>query len=92
VRVLSPLEQALELLEDSIRVNGAAEQRRALEQVAEQLELSEWGDSKLAREARVLAWSEDVPPVEQTTSLAARVRDVLPEVEEPSENGDGSAG
>jgi hypothetical protein len=92
VRVLSPLEQALELLEDSIRVNGAAEQRRALEQVAEQLELSEWGDSKLAREARVLAWSEDVPPVEQTTSLAAQVRDVLPEVEEPSENGDGSAG
>ena len=89
VTVLSPLEQALELLENSIRVNGAAEQRRALEQVAEQLELSEWGDSKLAREARVLAWSEDVPPVEMTTSLAARVRSALPEVEEPSENGDG---
>lgn len=89
--VLSPLEQALVLLENSIRVNGAAEQRRALEQVAEQLELSEWGDSKLAREARVLAWSEDVPPVDMTTSLAARVRSALPEDEEPelAQNGDG---
>jgi hypothetical protein len=90
VRVLSPLEQALELLENSIRVDGAPEQRRALEQVAEQLELSDWGDSKLAREARVLAWSEDVPPVEVTTSLAARVRSALPVIEEPSGNGDGS--
>ena len=87
--VLSPLEQALVLLEQSIRTNGAAAQRRALEQVAEQLELSDWGDAQLAREARVLAWSEDVPPVEETTSLAARVRSVLPEVEEPEENGDG---
>jgi hypothetical protein len=92
VRVLSPLEQALELLENSIRVNGAAEQRRALEQVAEQLELADWGDTKLAREARFLAWSEDVPPVEATTSLAARVRDALPEVEEPSQNGAGNVG
>lgn len=91
VHVLTPLEQALELLEQSIRLNGAAEQRRALEQVAEQLELSDWGDPKLAREARVLAWSEDVPPVEVTTSLAARVRGALPVVEQPSENGDGSA-
>ena len=65
VPVLSPLEQALVLLEHSIRTNGAAAQRRALEQVAEQLELSDWGDPKLAREARVLAWSEDVPPVER---------------------------
>ncbi len=87
--VLSPLEQALVLLEHSIRVNGAAAQRRALEQVAEQLELSEWGDPELARDARVLAWSEDVPPVEETTSLAARVRGALPVVEEASENGDG---
>jgi hypothetical protein len=89
IPVLSPLEQALVLLEESIRRNGAAAQRRALEQVAEQLELSDWGDAKLAREARVLAWSEDVPPVDETTSLAARVRSVLPEVEEPEENGGG---
>jgi hypothetical protein len=87
--VLSPLEQALELLEHSIRSNGAAAPRRALEQVAEQLELSDWGDPKLARTARVLAWSEDVPPVEETTTLAARVRSVLPAVEEPEEGGDG---
>jgi hypothetical protein len=87
VPVLSPLEQALVLLEHSIRSNGAAAQRRALEQVAEQLELADWGDARLAREARVLAWSEGVPPVEETTSLAARVRSVLPEVEEPEENG-----
>jgi hypothetical protein len=86
---LSPLEQALVLLEHSIRVNGAAAQRRALEQVAEQLELSDWGDPKLAREARVLAWSEDVPPVEETTSLAARVRSALPVVEQAEQNGDG---
>jgi hypothetical protein len=38
----------------------------------------------------VLAWSEDVPPVELTTRLAARVRSALPVVEEPSENGDGN--
>jgi hypothetical protein len=87
VPVLSPLEQALVLLEHSIRGNGAAAQRRALEQVAEQLELADWGDASLARKARVLAWSEGVPPVEETTSLAARVRSVLPEVEEPEENG-----
>ena len=87
--VLSPLEQALVLLERSIRTNGAADQRRALEQVAEQLELSDWGDPRLAREAKVLAWSEEAPPVEETTSLAARVRGALPEVEEPDENGDG---
>jgi hypothetical protein len=89
VPVLSPLEQALVLLEESIRRNGAAAQRRALEQVAEQLELSDWGDASLAREARVLAWSEDVPPVDETTGLAARVRSVLPDVEEPEENGGG---
>ena len=42
-RVLSPLEQALALLEEAVRVNGAADQRRALELVAEELELAEWG-------------------------------------------------
>ena len=82
---LSPLEQALVLLELSIRTNGAADQRRALEQVAEQLELAEWGDERLAHEAKVLAWSPDAPPIEKTTSLAARVRSALPEVEEPDD-------
>ena len=75
---LSPLEQALILLEQSIRVDGAADQRRALELVAEELELADWGDRDLARTARALAWSEGVPPANETTRLAARVRTALP--------------
>jgi hypothetical protein len=78
--VLSPLEQALALLEESVRSDGAAEQRRALELVAEELELAEWGDQDLARAARALAWSEGVPPVDQTNRLASRVRSALPEI------------
>lgn len=87
--LLTPLEQALVLLEQSIRVDGAADQRRALELVAEELELSEWGDPHLAREARALAWSEGIPRVEETSRLAARVRTVLPREEESAESGDG---
>jgi hypothetical protein len=87
---LSPLEQALVLLEQSIRVDGAADQRRALELVAEELELAEWGDRDLARAVRALAWSKGIPPVEETTGLAARVRAGLPEPVE-IENGDGRA-
>jgi hypothetical protein len=86
---LSPLEQALALLEESVRVDGAEGQRRALELVAEELELAQWGDPDLARTARVLAWSEGVPPLEETSALAARVRSTLPEPEHYSENGDG---
>ncbi len=78
--VLSPLEQALVLLEQSIRVDGASDQRRALELVAEELEQAEWGDPDLARTARVLAWSEGAPPIDETTGLAARVRSSLPVV------------
>ena len=69
---LTPLEQALALLEETVRIDGAGDQRRALELVAE--ELDEWGDADLAGAARVLAWSVGVPRVEQTTALAARVR------------------
>jgi hypothetical protein len=86
---LSPLEQALALLEESVRSNGAEGQRRALELVAEELELAEWGDPDLARTARVLAWSEGVPPPEQTVELAARVRATLPEPEQATDNGGG---
>jgi hypothetical protein len=85
--VLSPLEQALALLEESVRSDGAAEQRRALELVAEELELAEWGDRDLARTARALAWSEGVPPVDQTNRLAARVRSALPEIVAANDNG-----
>ncbi|MFO7571200.1 MAG: hypothetical protein R6W48_01180 [Gaiellaceae bacterium] len=69
---LSPLEQALALLEGSARAEGAGEQRRALELVAEELE--EWGDDELSGAAKVLAWSAGSPRLEQTTELAARVR------------------
>ena len=82
VPVLSPLEQALVLLERSIIVDGAPGQRRALELVAEELDHAEWGDRELARAARSLAWSEDIPPVAETTRLAARVRRALPPPDE----------
>lgn len=75
--VLTPLERALALLEDSARVDGAADQRRALELVAEGL--VDRGDMKLAQTARALAWSEPVPGVEETSGLAARARSALGE-------------
>ena len=87
---LSPLEQALMLLEQSIRVDGAADQRRALELVAEELELADWGDRNLARTARALAWSEGVPPIQETTQLAARVRTALPRVGDAETIGNGN--
>ncbi len=89
---LSPLEQALLLLEESVRLDGPADQRRALELVAEELELAEWGDPALARTARVLAWSEEVPHVSATSDLAARVRVALDERNEGSDNGNGRVG
>jgi hypothetical protein len=74
---LTPIEQALALLEQTVRDDGAGDQRRALELVAEELE--EWGDSDLALAARGLAWSAAAPPVDQTMALAARVRAELDE-------------
>ena len=71
VIVLTPLEQALELLVDAGRADGAQDRRRALELVAEVLDLEH---PELARAARTLAWSEDDPHVEQTSGLATRVR------------------
>jgi hypothetical protein len=73
--VLTPLERALALLEDSARVNGAADQRRALELVA--AALAERGDMKLALASRALAWSEPVPGVRETNGLAVRARSAL---------------
>lgn len=80
---LPPLLQALVLLEDAARADGAEDRRRALELVAEVLR--EHGDSDLARSARALAWSEHDPEVEDTTGLAARVRSTLELEEEPLE-------
>jgi hypothetical protein len=84
---LSPLEQALLLLEESVRDDGPADQRRALELVAEELELADWGDPELGKTARVLAWSEDVPHVSATSDLAARVRSAIDERTEQNGNG-----
>ena len=74
VIVLTPLEQALELLEDASRADGTDDRRRALELVAEVLDLDH---PDLARAARTLAWSEDDPLVEQTSGLATRVRTTI---------------
>ena len=74
----TPLEQALELLEDAARANGAADQRRSLELVAEVL--AERGEEDgLAEAARTLAWSPTAPGPDKTKSLAARVRAALEE-------------
>lgn len=75
--VVTPLERALALLEDPARVDGAGDQRRALELVAKVL--VEGGDMKLARTARAVAWSAPVPGVEETSGLAARARAALGE-------------
>ena len=69
---LTPLEQALEFLEDAVARTG----RRT------DVARSSWSrrcwtrrHPELARAARTLAWSEDDPGVEQTSGLATRVRD-----------------
>ena len=72
---LTPLEQALVLLEDAAKANGAADRRRALELVS--LALGGHGDDDLARSARILAWSEEAPEVDDTMDLAVRVRAAL---------------
>ena len=76
--LLTPLERALELLEDAAGANGAADQRRSLELVAEVL--GERGEEDgLAQTARELAWSPTAPPPDATRQLAARVRAALEE-------------
>lgn len=80
---LPPLEHALVLLEADARANGAADQRRALELVAEEMEAR--GDARLALKARGMAWSEDVPIVSDTRGLAANVRAALAADEEEAE-------
>jgi hypothetical protein len=71
---LPPLIQALALLEQPPAENGTADRRRALELVADALERE---DTRLARAARRLAWSEGTPPVETTSGLASEARSVL---------------
>jgi hypothetical protein len=73
--VLTPLEQALAVLEDPVAANGAADRRRALELVA--AELAGRGNDDLAHTARRLAWSRQVPAVGSTTPLAEQARPAL---------------
>lgn len=73
--VLTSLERALALLELTERVDGAADQRRALELVA--AALAEHGDAKLASTSRALAWSRPVPAVKATNGLAVQARSAL---------------
>jgi hypothetical protein len=88
---LTPLEQALALLEDAAREDGVEERRRSLELVAEVLEEHE--DARdLVHTAKVLAWSEADPEVEDTSGLAARVRTKLIAEAEEHRNGDGDVG
>lgn len=72
---LTPLEHALALLESPAAEDGAADRRRALELVAE--EVADRGERELARAARTLAWSADVPDAEKAGALAVRVRAAL---------------
>jgi hypothetical protein len=85
---LTPLEQALELLEDASLENGVEDRRRSLELVAEVLADHD-GARDIVRTAKVLAWSEEAPEVEDTSGLAARVRSKLFEEAEEQRNGDG---
>ena len=73
--VMTPLDRALALLEDSARLDGAADQRRALELVA--AALVGRGDTKLGHESRALAWSELVPGVRETNGMATQARAAL---------------
>lgn len=72
---LTPLQQALAVLEDPVAANGAADRRRALELVA--AELAVRGNDDLAHAARRLAWSRQVPAVASTTPLAEQARPAL---------------
>jgi hypothetical protein len=73
-RALSPLEQALLVLETAW-ARGAAEQRKALELLAAELESA--GEPPLAGQARELAWSRSAPAPATAETLAARVRAVI---------------
>jgi hypothetical protein len=73
--VLTPLEQALELLENEVSIDGSADRRRALELVA--AELAGRGNHDLALVARSLAWSQQTPLLERTSGVAEEARPAL---------------
>jgi hypothetical protein len=73
--VLTPVEQALAMLEDAVAANGGTDRRRALELLA--AELAGRGSHDLAQTARTLAWSRQSPALERTTPLAEEARPAL---------------
>jgi hypothetical protein len=83
---LPPLELALILLTEEVRANGAADRRRALELVAEEMEARDV--VPLARRARAMAWSEETPTLAETSGLAASVRAQLVLLEPEEEPAD----
>jgi hypothetical protein len=70
----SPLERALLVLE-AAWARGAADQRKALELLAAELESQ--GEPPLAGQARELAWSQTAPEPDAAQTLAASVREVI---------------
>ncbi|MEX2212080.1 MAG: hypothetical protein WD689_10010 [Gaiellaceae bacterium] len=70
----SVIEQALALLEDTRREDGAPDRRRALELIADELAAR---SDPLARTGQALAWSEDMPPAAETRGFAAGAREAL---------------
>jgi hypothetical protein len=72
VRILSPLERALHLLERARERGAVPEQRKALENLAG--ELRRTGERELALSASVLAWAEWPPGTDATGALAAAVQ------------------
>ena len=91
VPALPPLELALILLTDEHQANGAADRRRALELVAEEMEARQ--EFPIARRARMMAWSEDTPTLAETSGLADSVRAQLAllEPDEPEEEAEEEA-
>jgi hypothetical protein len=74
-RRLLPLERALALMDRTIAEGGPAEQRRALELLADELARSR--GNGLVEDARELAWSESPPSVTAIQTLGSRVRTLI---------------
>jgi hypothetical protein len=72
VRVLSPLERALLLLERARERGVVVDRRKALERLAAELRRS--GEPRLADTATELAWAEQPPPHDETRALEEAVR------------------
>lgn len=72
---LSPLEQALALVERALAGHGVEEQRRALERLGRELVACDRRD--LAGEARRLAWSRTGPSAGEARVLSGEVRGEL---------------